>query len=103
MTRKEIEDMAKLGPLPSENCRDIELLNEYERLYRAIQKPVSDMEARVLVRLFGTDGSFGLASALMHLIETAPGWPLKDCLVDLSNEWVVELRNRCIRGGLLSQ
>lgn len=99
--RKEIEEMRALGPLPSEDSRDIELMKKYDALYRAITKPITDEEARVLVKLFGQDGCFGLASSLMHLIESSPGWPLEDCLHDLDNEWIVELRNRAVRGGLL--
>jgi hypothetical protein len=32
-------------------------------------------------------------------IETAPGWPLKDCLAQLNSDWKIELRNRALRGG----
>jgi hypothetical protein len=78
--RKEIEEMMALGPLPSETDADIDLLKKYESLYRVVTRPVTDDEARVLVNLFGTDGCFGMASSLMHLIETAPGWPLEECL-----------------------
>jgi hypothetical protein len=99
--RKEIAEMSTLGPLPSEDSRDIELMKKYDKLYRAITRPVTDDEARVLVKLFGQDGGFGLASSLMHLIETAPGWPLVDCLRDQDNEWIIEMRNRAIRGDLL--
>ena len=99
--RKEIEEMSALGPLPSEDSRDVELMKKYDKFYRAITMPVTDEEARVLVKLFGHDGGFGLAPSLMHLIETAPGWPLEDCLRDQDNEWVVEMRNRSIRGGRL--
>jgi hypothetical protein len=99
--RKEIEEMSALGPLPPEDSRDIELMKKYDKLYRAISKPVTDEEARVLIKLFGQDGCFGLASSLMHLIETAPGWPLIECLQDQKNEWIVEMRNRCIRSGLI--
>ena len=99
--RKEIAEMSALGALPSEDSRDVELMKKYDKLYRAITKPVTDEEARVLVKLFGHDGCFGLASSLMHLIETAPGWPLEDCLRAQDNEWIVEMRNRCIRGGRL--
>ena len=99
--RNEIEEMRALGPLPSEDLRDVELMKKYDQLYRAIAKPITDEEARVLVKLFGQDGCFGLASSLMHLIETAPGWPLEECLHDQDNEWVIELRNRCIRSGLI--
>lgn len=96
--RREIEDMNTLGPLPPEEGANPDLIEKYESLYRAISKPVTDQEARILVKLFGSDGCFGLASSIMHLIETAPGWPLEDCLVDLDNEWRIELRNRAIRG-----
>lgn len=98
--RSQVQELSDLGPLPSEDLRDVELMKKYDYLYRAIAKPVSDDEARVLVKLFGQDGCFGLASALMHLIETAPNWPLADCLpANSKNEWVIELRNRAIRGG----
>lgn len=99
--RKEIEELNALGPLPSEDSRDIELLKKYDYLYRAITPPLTDDEARILVKLFGSDGCFGLASSLVHLIETSPGWPLEDCLYNMDNEWVLELRNRAMRGGRL--
>lgn len=99
--RDEIIELDALGPLPSEDGVDIELLRRYETLINAITRPVTDDEARVLVNLFGSDGCFGLASTLMHLIETAPRWPLEDCLRVQDNEWKVEMRNRCIRGGRL--
>ena len=97
--RSEIEEMKNLGPLPSEDDTDLVTLKKYEELYRAIEKPVTNEEARILVELFGTDGCFGLASSIMQLVESAPSWPLEDCLHDLTNEWKVELRNRAIRGG----
>jgi hypothetical protein len=97
--RPEIEKLVELGPLPSENGASVDRIDEYERFYRAISRPITDDEARALVTLFGNDGCFGLASSLMHLIETAPSWPLKDCLKNSHNEWVIELRNRAIRGG----
>lgn len=99
--RKLVEEVGALGPLPSEVDADVDHLKTYERLISAITRPVTDDEARVLVKLFGQDGCFGAASALMHLIETAPGWPLLECLQSQDNEWVVEMRNRCIRSGLI--
>lgn len=99
--RQEVEEMRGLGPLPSEDDANLVVLTRYDELYRATTKPVTNEEARILVELFGPDGCFGLASSIMHLIESAPGWPLEDCLRDLTNEWKVALRNRAIRGGLL--
>lgn len=97
--RTEVEELEKLGPLPSEDEAEVAQLKEIEKLYRAIAKPITDDEARVSVELFGPDGCYGVASSFMHLIETAPGWPLKECLQQLNNEWKIELRNRAIRGG----
>ncbi|MCQ8120015.1 hypothetical protein, partial [Methylomonas rosea] len=70
-------------------------------LLLSVTKPVSNEEARALVKLFGPDGCFGLAWSILHLIESAPSWPLTDCLVNSSNEWVALLRDRATRGGLL--
>lgn len=97
--RKEVYELEALGRLPEESGADPGLIKKFDAAYRSIRRPVTDDEARVLVKLFGTDGCFGLASSLMHLIETAPGWPIVDCLEDLDNEWVCELRDRAIRGG----
>lgn len=98
--RSVVEDIKNLGPLPAEVGADVELLKKYDALYRSIARPVSDDEAEVLIGLFGDDGCYGLASSLMHLIETAPGWPLNHCLPsNSSNLWVKELRDRAIRSG----
>lgn len=94
--RTEIAELEQLGPLPSEDEAEVTQLKRIEALYRAIAKPIT---ARVLVELFGPDGCYGVASSFMHLIETAPGWPLNDCLAQLNTEWKIELRNRAIRGG----
>ena len=97
--RSEIANLVQLGTLPSERGASPERIQQFEQCYRAISRPVSDEEARALVALFGNDGCFGLASSLVHLIETAPAWPLVDCLENTENEWVAELRQRAIRGG----
>ncbi|MET3109408.1 hypothetical protein AAKU67_004389 [Oxalobacteraceae bacterium GrIS 2.11] len=99
--RPEIQQMIELGSFPSEDEATTEHLRQLETLFRSVVRPISDDEANELVKLFGTDGCFGLASSVMHLIETAPSWPIKNCLTDLNNPWVVELQNRAIRGGLL--
>ena len=48
----------------------------------------------VEVKLFGPDDCFGLAWTLLHLIETAPGWPVESALVDLESKWIDRLRER---------
>ena len=99
--RPEVKRLVELGPLPSESEATQEELQKIEDEYRSIQRPVSDAEARALISLFGPDGRYGLASSILHLIETAPGWPLKDCLVHSENEFIVSLRERAERGGLI--
>jgi hypothetical protein len=83
-----------LGPLPSSEKAEVSTLEQFEKLLRQVQKPISDNDARALVRLFGPDECFGLAWTLVHLIETAPGWPLEDALNESTNEWVELLKLR---------
>jgi hypothetical protein len=97
--RSEVKALINLGSLPREREATVSQLQAIEAAYKAISRPVSNEEARALIVLFGEDGCFGLASALMHLIETAPDWPLVDCLRNSSNPWLVELRERAVRGG----
>ena len=104
--RKEIKELAKMGPLPSYKIAmqsdQLEKLDGYSQLIVAIRKPVTDEEARVLASLFGPDDGFGLEETLIHLVESAPGWPLWDCLEDMSNEWIQRLRRRLENAGISS-
>ena len=96
--RQEIVELGKMGPLPpsekavQENLQD--LVDKYERLIMSIKKPITNEEARVLVKVFGTDDGFGLVWPLVSLVESAPGWPLADCLEDTDNEWIRMLKQR---------
>lgn len=99
--RTEIQHLVQLGPLPSEGDVSVDRVEIIEKELRAVTKPVSNEEARALVKLFGADSCYGLAWSMLHLIETAPDWPLVDCLSNLKNEWVASLRDRAIRGGKL--
>jgi len=73
--RSEVLRFVELGPLPSE-ADDSEAgdaaFGELERRLQAVRWPVSDEEARLLVRGFGDDECFGLAWRLLQLVETAP-------------------------------
>jgi len=84
--RKQISDLLKLGPLPPSDA-DAILIQRYEELIMDISPPVTDEEAKALVKLFGPDECYGLAWALVSKIETAPSWPIKECLKD-NNEWI---------------
>ena len=89
-----ILQLEKLGPFPAEAARDVARLKAIQELLEQIESPVSDDDARVLVKLFGPDDCYGVAWTLLHLIETAPNWPLEDCLVDTENEWIKVLKQR---------
>lgn len=102
MMRREVAELVALGPLAASDAVDMAVLKKQEELIRNLQKPATDEEARALVKLFGPDESFGLAWALVHFIESAPGWPLLDCLADTDNEWVRHLRQAAINAGLIN-
>lgn len=55
-------------------------LAQREALLQRIETPVSDEEACALAKLIGPDECFGLNWSLVTLIESAPGWPLWECL-----------------------
>jgi len=99
--RIEIKQLETLGPLPLESDAAPERLEIYEHLLKSIVAPLSDEEARVLTKIFGPDqdSCFGLAWKLVHLIETAPGWPLNDCVEDTNDGWLAVLRERANNGG----
>ena len=93
--RPAVQELATLGPLPSEDEATEEQVLHYQELLTSLTRPATDQEARVLVTLFGPDECFELAWTLLHLIESAPGWPLPDFLADTdANEWHVRLRRR---------
>ena len=97
MIREQIQQLANLGPLPDEQAATEEQLAAYQTLFEGIVRPVSNEEAKLLVGLFGPDTCYGGAWTLLHLIETAPQWPLMECLSDTQNEWILRLRARAAR------
>jgi hypothetical protein len=93
MIRPEIQQLVRLGTFPSSQQVDGNMIRQQEQLLRTIKGPISVEEAEELVRLFGPDDYFGLAWTVLHLVESAPGWPIEKCLSDTSNEWIVRLRD----------
>lgn len=94
-----IKQLVELGKFPTtdESVSDPkgqELIEKVERLIREINCPVSNEEALALSKLFGEDGYFGLAQTLMHIIESAPDWPIKKIFKDNKNEWIRTLKYR---------
>jgi hypothetical protein len=97
MIRNETKHFCDLGPLPGTSNPDLSRLKDIEMALHAITPPVSDEEAKLLVAQFGPDDCFGLAWALLHLIETSPNWPIAECLGSPTTEWVLRLRKRAER------
>jgi hypothetical protein len=89
-----IQRLVQVGPFPRSNVATTPILRELETLLAEVQTPVTDDEARALVRLFGPDDCFGLAWSLLHLVETSPDWPIDDALDGLSGEWIDRLKER---------
>jgi len=100
MVRNEVEELSRMGPPPSEEesiRNPSPILEKYQQLLQSIEKPVTDEEASVLTGIFGIDGCFGMGWTLLHLIETAPNWPIEECLDNSGNEWIDMLRDRAVR------
>ena len=96
--RPEVQRLVALGRLPAENLATVEDVRRIESELASIVPPLSKSEAHALVCLFGPDGCFGLAWSVLHLVESAPGWPIDECLAETQNPWVALLKDRASRG-----
>jgi hypothetical protein len=97
----QVQHLISLGPLPSEQVATVEQLRQFEAALVAVVPPLSDEEAVALLTLFGSDGCFGLAWTLVHLVESAPGWPLADCVTNPTSLEIALLKERAERGAFL--
>lgn len=97
MIRPEVGELVELGAFPASKGADLNLIKRQQELLKCVTPPISDAEARALVKLFGPDDYYGLSWTLLHLIEGAPNWPLTDCLMNPANEWVNRLSERVAR------
>lgn len=98
--REEVKALVALGQFPTEQSVIPGVVERHEHGLKAIARPVSNDEARALVKVFGPDDYFGLAWSLLHLIETAPGWPIKSVIAEANPQWAEELKGRCLRAGV---
>jgi hypothetical protein len=88
--RDEVRLFAELGPFPSEDDESAggdEVLEALEEALLAIERPVTDAEAELLITAFGPDDCFGMAWSLLHLVETSPTpYPRTEPPAD-ANQW----------------
>ncbi|MFI6207114.1 hypothetical protein ACIBAI_12010 [Streptomyces sp. NPDC051041] len=91
--RDEVREFYRLGPLPSEQDDSVsdETFEELERMLHAIEAPVTDEEARLLLGSFGEDNCFGMAWTLLHLVESAPSPAVTSQPPEGSNMWIENL------------
>ena len=92
--QRAVSGLLRLGPLPSSAAATVPSIQAFQDLLSKVRTPITDEEACALVKLFGPDDCFGLAWTLLHLIETAPGWPVEGALNGLEGEWIERHRER---------
>ncbi len=96
--REEVTRVVRLGPLPDSDSAQLETVKDLQEAIEKITPPLTREEAKLLMTAFGPDECFGLAWALVHLIESAP----EDVVTEEepkpdANEWVRTLWDRAQR------
>ncbi|EBA5557749.1 TPA: hypothetical protein N2F65_003905 [Salmonella enterica] len=94
--RQSVIELINMGPLPSEDCNDITLIEKYQALLHSIEPPLSIKEAKSLVSVFGDDECYELAWTLLHLIESADKLNPEDITDRPENLWVKRLKTRAL-------
>jgi hypothetical protein len=92
--RSSVAHLVALGRFPSEHGAAGPEVQEFQRSLEVIEPPLTKEEAIALLSVFGQDGCFGLAWSLVHLVETAPGWPYPEARLRAANPWVKSLLER---------
>jgi hypothetical protein len=94
--RTSVTNIVSLGRLPEERSASVAQLQAFEAALSSIERPVTDEEAMSLLQVLPNteESCFGLAWSVLHLIETAPGWPLKEAKLQCSNPWVASMLER---------
>jgi len=94
--RESVAQLSALGRLPTDSQASVDQVRIYEGALGQVSAPLSNQEALALLGLLPhEEGScFGLAWTLVHLIETAPGWPLPALSDAPETPWTSALRER---------
>lgn len=100
VVRPAIAELHRIGTLPTDDEADrdprrLELWQDsLDRIYA--EGGITDTEAATLLACFPSDATdgFGTAWTLVHIVESASGWPLDDVLADASGPWVELLQVR---------
>lgn len=98
--RDDVAELVALGPMPTTDEADVDpaRADRWEALIGKVfsEGKVTVTEAAALVWLFPEDESdcYGVAWTLVHVIESAPGWPVGRAVDQLDGPWAVVLRQR---------
>lgn len=98
--RPGVVEVVELGRMPTSEQADLRpvVADRWEALAGELfsEGSVTDAEAEALVGLFPEDDSdcYGIAWTLLHVVESAPGWPLKQALAGVGGPWAEILRER---------
>ena len=96
--RLEVQQLIDLGPFPASGEADEGDIDRRGALISSIKPPLTQEEAASLLVCFGPDEAFGLAWALLHLIEATPGGiPIAKQPTPSDNEWIRRLWGRSHR------
>jgi hypothetical protein len=98
--RNEVREFIAMGPLPDEASAEVPQLKRLQEAIERIGEPVTHEEAELLIGAFGPgpDTCFGLAWAVLHLIESAGADVITAKPPPEANEWVRRLWDRAERG-----
>lgn len=96
-----VSQLVDLGPLPDEEVAEVAQLQAFEFALAQVERPITGEEALALLSIFPSDDSscFGLAWSVLHLVETAPGWPLAQARLHATNPWVRTMLQRAASTG----
>ena len=103
--RPGVAELVALGRLPTTDQADREpaRADRWEALVGQVfrEGAVTDAEAAALAPLLPEDDSdgYGVAWTLVHVIESAPGWPVPGALDGLDGPWAGVLRQRAPEPG----
>ena len=97
--RPEVQVLVDMGQLPSAMTADSDALEAFDHAVGEVIPPVTVDESLALARLLGPDECFGLGWSLIHLIETAPDWPVTLAQISCEPYWLDLLMQRARNAG----
>jgi hypothetical protein len=101
--RDYVKRLVEMPNLILSDGASVETVDWAEEQIALFERPAQDDEAIALLKLLTRSDEtscFGLNWAILHFIETAPGWPIWPALQDAQGEWAsllkVGLRNAAV-------